>query len=362
MFQHISAEQEVGVHNNGFALDRMIQGCAMAVDAARLLQALQRVRGFIKSNPQPMTAKQHGALQDMAERQRGRGATWSAEVAEVYDEVMAAAGAEAQASERRRQESRATLDADALAAAAGGGGVAAQVTPYAAVPKGRKVYCRIDRESTVRHRTYRLFLEANLPDVAEPGPIRDSQELFMLSSRKLRTSMKANYHLHETQDCSGEYAGKIRNTSRRRFVTYDGGTKGSAADDDTARKELGATFFDSEDNLNMVHLLMWKPGHTSEAGGKTLHELWDAGRKGDILHMCNKKPTWNDDVGMWSLAFEGEGRVVLASAKNFVLHDPADGEVYMQFGKQDANSFTLDFRHPITPFVAFAFAMSFFEL
>ena len=120
-------------------------------------------------------------------------------------------------------------------------------------------------------------------------------------------------------------------------------------------------FFDEEDNLNMVHLLTWKQGVVPEAGA-SLHDLWQSGRRSDILHLCNKKPTWNDDVGMWSIAFEGDGRVVLASAKNFVLHCPEEERVYMQFGKQDANSFTLDFRTPITPFVAFTFAMSFFEL
>jgi len=200
--------------------------------------------------------------------------------------------------------------------------------------------------------------------VEQEGPIRESQELFMLSSRKLKASMKANYHIYETQDCSGDYCGKIRNTTSKRFVTYDGGSKqdGAAGGDKAVRKEIGASFFEAEDNLNMVHLLSWKPGHAGEPGGAGLHALWDGGRKSDVLHMCNKKPVWNEQVGMWSLAFEGEGRVVLASAKNFVLHDPDDDTVYMQFGKQDANSFTLDFRYPITPFVAFAHAMSFFEL
>jgi hypothetical protein len=53
--------------------------------------------------------------------------------------------------------------------------------------------------------------------------------------------------------------------------------------------------------------------------------------------------------------------VVLASAKNFVMED-SDGSVGFQFGKQAANAFTCDFTTPLSPFLAFAYALTFFEL
>ena len=48
--------------------------------------------------------------------------------------------------------------------------------------------------------------------------------------------------------------------------------------------------------------------------------------------------------------------------KNFVFENDQDNQVYMQFGKKYSNAFTLDFRYPMTPYNAFTFAMSFFEL
>ena len=86
-----------------------------------------------------------------------------------------------------------------------------------------------------------------------------------------------------------------------------------------------------------------------------------AGDKTKVHALTNQRPQWNDEVGMWSLGFEGQGRVVLASAKNFVMED-AQGNVGFQFGKQAANAFTVDFTSPLSPFLAFAYALTFFEL
>ena len=395
MFKNIGEEAEVAVFSNGFALDRMIQGCAMAADPTKLLQALTRLNGFVKHNHADLTGAQRTSIEGMAAKQRGRGAAvWTEEVGAAYEQLTGGVASEHAAASTRR-ESRAEEyrgaaggGAGADAGSAGGGGgsgaggaggaavacSAGGMTPYLECPAGRKLFCRIDRETTVRHRTYRLFLQAMYPDVDDEQAVEQSEELYMLSSRKVKASMKANYHIYETKDCSGEYVGKIRNTEKKKFVVYDsdsvrqaakkareGGGKADLREADGSRKQQAGMFFDEEDNLNMVHLLTWKQGVQPEEGA-SLHELWQSGRRADILHLCNKKPTWNDDVGMWSLAFEGTGRVVLASAKNFVLHCPEEDKVYMQFGKQDANSFTLDFRAPITPFIAFTFAMSFFEL
>ena len=61
-----------------------------------------------------------------------------------------------------------------------------------------------------------------------------------------------------------------------------------------------------------VHLLIRRPGAESE---DSILEEWDScfSASGDsappgILHLVNQKPKWNEDVGMWSLGFEGEVR------------------------------------------------------
>lgn len=127
--------------------------------------------------------------------------------------------------------------------------------------------------------------------------------------------------------------------------------------DENARQEVGALLFREEKNLNMVHLLC---SHTGKPIEGSVMESWEKD-KTSVFHLSNKHPVWNEDSQMWSLGFEGQGRVVLASSKNFVM-EGEDGKTYMQFGKQGANSFTLDVRSPLTPFLAFSYAMAFFEL
>jgi hypothetical protein len=80
-----------------------------------------------------------------------------------------------------------------------------------------------------------------------------------------------------------------------------------------------------------------------------------------MFHCSNKHPVWNEEGKMWSLGFEGQGRVVLASSKNFVMED-SDQRCPFQFGKMTDNQFSVDIRAPMTPFCAFGYALAFFEL
>lgn len=50
----------------------------------------------------------------------------------------------------------------------------------------------------------------------------------------------------------------------------------------------------------------------------------------------------------------------MPSIKNFILEDN-EGETVMTFGKVDSNTFTLEFRYPLSPFQAFGVAMSSFD-
>jgi len=73
--------------------------------------------------------------------------------------------------------------------------------------------------------------------------------------------------------------------------------------------------------------------------------------------LVSKLPIWNDEVG--SLVMDFKGRCALASAKNFQL---ACGEspdhVVCQHGKIGANTFSLDFKHPLTVVQAFAISLT----
>ena len=84
--------------------------------------------------------------------------------------------------------------------------------------------------------------------------------------------------------------------------------------------------------------------------------------------MQTKKPSWNDELGAWTLNFHG--RVKAASKKNFLIvpeqgndrMEDAFGEdqVYLRFGKVTKARFTLDFRAPLSPCMALAIACSSF--
>ncbi|KAF9117903.1 hypothetical protein BGW39_001678 [Mortierella sp. 14UC] len=80
----------------------------------------------------------------------------------------------------------------------------------------------------------------------------------------------------------------------------------------------------------------------------------------DLLVLRNKSPQWNDDTNSFVLNFGG--RVSLASVKNFqIIHDNDLDYIIMQFGKVSQDNFTMDCQYPMTPFQAFAFALTSFD-
>ncbi|KAF9149158.1 Tubby- protein 1 [Linnemannia schmuckeri] len=96
----------------------------------------------------------------------------------------------------------------------------------------------------------------------------------------------------------------------------------------------------------------------------------------DLLVLRNKSPQWNDgnpqgynsntgeheDVYTNSFVLNFGGRVSLASVKNFqIVHDNDLDYIIMQFGKTSQDNFTMDCQYPMTPFQAFAFALTSFD-
>ncbi|XP_031098762.1 tubby-like F-box protein 6 [Ipomoea triloba] len=85
------------------------------------------------------------------------------------------------------------------------------------------------------------------------------------------------------------------------------------------------------------------------------------------LVLKNKAPRWHEQLQCWCLNFHG--RVTVASVKNFQLvASPENGvagpeceKVILQFGKVAKDVFTMDFRYPLSPFLAFAICLSNFD-
>lgn len=79
-----------------------------------------------------------------------------------------------------------------------------------------------------------------------------------------------------------------------------------------------------------------------------------------MQYLSNKKPRWNESVGAYVLNFNG--RVTMASVKNFQLVLPSDQEtVILQFGRVGKDNFTMDYQFPLSPLQAFSICLSSFD-
>ncbi|KAG6685426.1 hypothetical protein I3843_12G112100 [Carya illinoinensis] len=101
-------------------------------------------------------------------------------------------------------------------------------------------------------------------------------------------------------------------------------------------------------------------------GKCNMKKLESAGSGCTILR--NKAPRWHEHLQCWCLNFHG--RVTVASVKNFQLVAIADQSqpggkgdeetVLLQFGKVGDDTFTMDYRQPLSAFQAFAICLTSF--
>lgn len=77
----------------------------------------------------------------------------------------------------------------------------------------------------------------------------------------------------------------------------------------------------------------------------------------EAQHLITKQPSWNDAVE--SLVLDFKGRNVTASAKNFQLAlTQKPDHVICQFGKIGPQTFSLDFRYPLSVIQAFGMSLT----
>lgn len=91
--------------------------------------------------------------------------------------------------------------------------------------------------------------------------------------------------------------------------------------------------------------------------------------KDEPLVLKNKAPRWHEQLQCWCLNFRG--RVTVASVKNFQLVASVESlptslqgdrdKVLLQFGKIGKDTFTMDYRYPLSAFQAFAICLSSFD-
>jgi len=246
-------------------------------------------------------------------------------------------------------------------------------------PKGVTVQCKIQRcKSGIKNRmypTYQLFLSKSMN--------QSKNEKFLLAARKRPKNKTSNYIISTSQSKIDRndhltYVGKLRsNFVGTEFVFFDNGINpknASPKDQAIVRKELGAIFFQSNifgsrgprrmsvlvpsfltENEDADESATWKPKLEKES-------MLSRYKSGDLASMHvlkNREPKWNEQVGAYVLNFNG--RVTMASVKNFQLVKENSDDVLLQFGRVGKDVFTMDVLYPLTVFQAFCVCLSSFD-
>eukprot|EP01006_Ploeotia_vitrea_P033904 TRINITY_DN65658_c11_g2_i1.p1 TRINITY_DN65658_c11_g2~~TRINITY_DN65658_c11_g2_i1.p1 ORF type:complete len:648 (+),score=2.35 TRINITY_DN65658_c11_g2_i1:28-1971(+) len=209
----------------------------------------------------------------------------------------------------------------------------------------------------------------------------------LLQSKKRANNKTSNYIITMTEKdfnrSSINYLGKLRsNFVGTEFQVYDNGVAprdGKEEEEQTGgvntnpRKELAGIMYapnvmgsrgprkmqvavpavDAHDRA-----VTWKSSGSSGVD-ELINRIRDRNMR-DIVYMINKPPRWNEQVSAYVLNFNG--RVTMASVKNFQLVDPDNQEaVLLQFGRVGKDEFTMDFQWPLSPLQAFGITLSSFD-
>lgn len=202
---------------------------------------------------------------------------------------------------------------------------------------------------------------------------------FLLAAKKRSKQRTSNYLISSNKDdlsrTGPNFVGKLRsNFVGTEFTVYNNGVnpKDAGGDTDRLRTELALVTYASNvlgskgprkmkvcvprvDPKTNERILFQPTGKEGEMLGRL-----KANDLTDMVYMINKPPRWNEAVGAYVLNFNG--RVTMASVKNFQLVDPEDQEnVLLQFGRVGKDVFNMDYRWPLSPLQAFAICLSSFD-
>lgn len=245
------------------------------------------------------------------------------------------------------------------------------------VPKSHgMIECRIIREKQGLGKLFPKYI------------LETDSGVFLMSAKKQKNNKTSKYVITMSKnDDSGKdadaFLGKLRsNFLGLEFVAYGAGLNPKKIDNSMsqvhalqlARQELLAVQYSSSlwgtkprgpRKMGAVIPKVQPSGErlicrTLNPDSEGLLALQKAGNTSAIQQFHNKPPKWNEQVGAFVLNFNK--RVTQASVKNFQLTTSDDPDtVFLQFGRVGKDVFNMDFRHPFSPYQAFAICLSSFD-
>jgi len=248
------------------------------------------------------------------------------------------------------------------------------------LPKGVMLECRIIREKSGLSKFYPKFV------------FETDSGVFLAASKKQTKNKTSNYLITmDTNDLNKKnesYLGKVRsNFLGSEFTAFGPGRnpkeiEASDVDADQVREEFVSIAYSSSlfgkkprgprkmsitmpAVTNSGERIPCKALNPQVEGLLALAERHSqqptsGSNPSPVTRYVNKSPKWNDQIGAFVLNFNK--RVTQASVKNFQLIRSDDPDmVYLQFGRVLKDTFSIDFRYPISPFQAFAIALSSFD-
>ncbi|XP_074302346.1 tubby-like F-box protein 7 [Silene latifolia] len=252
-------------------------------------------------------------------------------------------------------------------------------------PRENAVQCLIKRDK--KNSTFYLYLSVSPSSFSEKGK-------FLLAAKRYRhgahTEFIVSLGADDLSQGSSEYVGKLSSDFLgTNFTIYDGEPPHDGAKPSSSRStrrfaskqispqvpagnfEVGNVsykfnLFKSRGPRRMICSLKCH-GLGQTTSNKTMDlktKLLDS----DFTVLKNKAPRWHEHLQCWCLNFHG--RVTVASVKNFQLIATQDQSqpggkgdeevVLLQFGKVGDDTFTMDYRQPLSAFQAFAICLTSF--
>eukprot|EP01084_Bolivina_argentea_P139660 245677_1 len=217
--------------------------------------------------------------------------------------------------------------------------------------------------------------------------LKDTKNFLMFAKKKQKNTTSNYIITTDSRNCNKNaktYLGKLRgNFVGTEFVIYDNGRSPKETGNENQNKkqlrsELGSILYETNilgtkgprkmkvilPKLKTINTSKWQQTDTKSSSSSSM--LMSTYKQNDnklsdnlLLVLQNKSPKWNENISAYVLNFNG--RVTMASVKNFQLVFANKDDVILQFGRVAKDRFTMDVRSPLTLLQAFAICLTSFD-